>query len=435
LLDKNGEVYENVVATATPRAQLDKFGKEIKGSDGKTIYKDALLEYREKKDSEGNIIKDKNGKVEREEVVVYRDKLVDKDGNIYKDPNTDRVRYVEGKGEELTDQNEIIYKLDKVNYETGRAWTKSMVESRAYNNQREEKKVSTEQEKLSKAGLTPSQLLGVLKDSSANDHKRMAAALELAVKQGFKSRDQVGIMRDKLNGHNNTLLSKKFNDEVDKKQAYLNYDIDTEEGRKKLMKRDQAGKVEVQMPDAYRNKNFIRAYSESLTDDEFKAKMKRAEAYSSNHSDSFKEGYRGYQDEQIPIFNKDKELDKSRKMVKDLTKDLNDVGRGEGVTKDNMKEVLKAAFDNMTSADIGKLDAKSFEGIKATLGSDEKVAAYNLAMSQILNNLQNPDKIINNQNANQKTIKVLREKFINNPNLNQKQAKVATDDEDEEELI
>jgi len=86
-------------------------------------------------------------------------------------------------------------------------------------------------------------------------------------------------------------------------------------------------------------------------------------------------------------------------------------------------------------ADIGKLDAKSFEGIKATLGSDEKVAAYNLAMSQILNNLQNPDKIINNQNANQKTIKVLREKFINNPNLNQKQAKVATDDEDEEELI
>lgn len=445
LKDDKGIEYAHLIATDERRVQLDNNGNEMKDEKGKTIYQDALLEKTERKDENGDIVKDKKGNIIYDEKIVYRNKMLDGEGKIAKDKDG-RIVYeqrqkpklndsgtpmvsrfdpdkplMEAIPDERVDVNQhAIKKMGKLEYSVDSAWTKSMVTAKAFNNQKEEKKVTEESKKMADAGMSEAQLLGVLQNASMSDHKRMGAAIELAIKQGFKGKDarqQVDMAKSLFKGHDNNLLTKKFNDEVDKKQAYLNYDVSTDEGERKMMKRFQGGKMEVQSDEAYKDPNFIRALAHNLTADEFKNTMKKVSAYSSKHNDSSKEGYRAFLDEQKPVFKKDGTLDDSRKVFKDITKDLRDVGRGSSVTTENIGKVLESAIGSMSATEIGKLDIKSFKGDAKILGSQAKADTYTTELESILSKMKRSErkKILGNRDANKETLEALKVIWAKNP--------------------
>ncbi len=309
-----------------------------------------------------------------------------------------------------------IEKMGDMHYNVDRAWNQAMVNSRAYNNKREKGEIDKEKDKMANAGLTPAQLLGVLEDSSASDSKRTAAALALAVKEGFKFSGQVGMAQTLLRNKNNGLLSKQFNDDVDKKQAHLNYDLATPEGRVKFAKRREEGKFDVLEAGAYKNANVIAALKDSMTDKEFVKHAEKISAYSSKHDEAQKEGLIKHLDTlQSPIFDPiTGEIDKARKVVPKITRNLNDTIRGD-IKVDEVAEALSESFDNMSISDIAKLKPESLD---STSTNPEFKAKYDHTINSIIMNLSKADiaNIRRVQDGNRETVaEIYRRWYLTNP--------------------
>lgn len=103
------------------------------------------------------------------------------------------------------------------------AWRASGSQSRAASNKAQEEKISKEQTKIADSGQTTDEMRRALMSASTSAEKKMALAMTLAVKAGFKDKKEVAEAKKYLGS--NTLLQSKFNDEVDKNQTHLNYDL------------------------------------------------------------------------------------------------------------------------------------------------------------------------------------------------------------------
>ncbi len=348
------------------------------------------------------------------EMVYARTKKDKKGKEILKDG---KVQY-----EFATDyRGENIGKLSEREYKVSNTWTKAMYKAKANSNQKEEKAINDEQKKMADAGLSPSQLAAMLEDSATNKNQKMAASLTLAIKAGFKDHAQIAKAEESFGIANNALLSKKFNDDVDKKQAYIHYDIDSEDEvkadkeMKKLQKRMIDKKLEVQDSAAYKNDRFIEATDNALTKDEFVRQMKQVSAHSLESDQALKVGHTKYLDRQAPVFDEDDNFAQARVVVKDITKDGHDAVRGnkgKGLDLGNISKAVKGQYDTMSYSDIAKQDIKTFDFNDDTvLKTAEQRAEYEAAHLESLEALgeKKLQNIIDDKNGNRKTQRRLKE--------------------------
>ncbi len=103
-------------------------------------------------------------------------------------------------------------------------WNAGMTKSRAIRNQINEQQAQKQQQEWDAAGLKTNQIANVLENSSSSQTEKMAAALSLAVKEGFKSNKQVETARNVIG--NNAPLLNKFNDTIDENQAHFGYNLE-----------------------------------------------------------------------------------------------------------------------------------------------------------------------------------------------------------------
>lgn len=334
--------------------------------------------------------------------------------------NGKTVYYNAQKQEFAKKDGEVITKMSTTRYNADRAWTKAMVDSRSYNNKNNKEKIEKEKDKMVNAGMSPAQLLGVLEDSAASTTTKMAAALSLAVKEGFKNGGQVKNAQTILKNLNNPLLTKQFNDDIDKKQAHLNYDLTTDIGRKKFSKRREEGKFDVLQADAYKDANVIRALSDSMTDKEFIKHMDKISAYSSKHNEAQEQGLRTYLDHQTPAIDPvTGKVHKARKATPKITHDLNDSVRGIDNARETA-EVLEQVMRDLSLGDIAKLKIESLTP-NANLPTQVQ-AQYRNTLTRIIQGFDDAEieSMKKNKDANRDTVAEI-ERIRNTGNMNTNQ--------------
>lgn len=110
----------------------------------------------------------------------------------------------------------------------------SMTKSRAFRNQIQEERAGKKQKILDDAGTSATDLKRIMNDTNTSSDKRLAAAISLAVKEGFKTTNHKQGRQEVSNAKavigDNKVLLKKFNDTVNKKFAHLNYNLDNDDG-------------------------------------------------------------------------------------------------------------------------------------------------------------------------------------------------------------
>jgi len=359
------------------------------------------------------VFKDKNGK-EFDQQIQYTDpngktfthytrEKKDANGNLVKDPLGNQIYEI------AKENGKDVEKMSQAEFGALNAWNKSMETAKSYRNTKEEERIGKEQKKMDDAGMSVGQLAAMLQDTSIANEKREAAALALAVKEGFKNRSEVQQAQTLLKGTGNSVLKKKFDETIDKKQAHLNYNLEDEAERKKFAKRYQDGKFDVLNADAYKDKNVIQAMSDSLTKDEFVNYAKKVSARSSTHDLTQKEGLKLYLNEQKPAFDHNNELDKSRLVVGKVTGDMNDAVRGHGQDLETMTKILTDAFERMPTADAVKLKLDTFTPNKRMYEKADEQAKYEENYKTALKaaftsafNGNDVKNMMNNRNADKK---------------------------------
>lgn len=109
-------------------------------------------------------------------------------------------------------------------------------------NKEQDAKISEKQRDMAESAMSNEEIASILTNSSSSVTEKMAAAMTLAVKSGFKDASQVNAAKNAL--ASNPILSKKFADEVDKNQAHLAYNLENEADIAKFKSRVSYGKID-----------------------------------------------------------------------------------------------------------------------------------------------------------------------------------------------
>lgn len=145
------------------------------------------------------------------------------------------------------------------------AWRASGSQSRAAANKAQEEKISKEQTKIADSGQTTDEMRRALMSASTSADKKMALAMTLAVKAGFKDQKEVAEAKKYLGS--NTLLQSKFNDDVDKNQTHLNYDLSVDKATGK-----------------YKNENDVARFKNRIDQGKIDSSKLSAETFSAPNS-------------------------------------------------------------------------------------------------------------------------------------------------------
>ena len=125
------------------------------------------------------------------------------------------------------------------------------------------------QKNILSSGESENEMFRRLQNGSTSANDKMALAMALAVKGGFKDAAQVQLAQKAV--ANNPGMSKKFNDEIDKTQAHLAYDFNNVKDVAKFKKRIDSGKINISslQADAYKDANLQQAIKEHYGEAEF----------------------------------------------------------------------------------------------------------------------------------------------------------------------
>jgi len=300
-------------------------------------------------------------------------------------------------------------------FKTDQQWTRSMYEAKSYSNRKDSQQAIEQEKKMLDAGLSKEQMLGVLQNKDSSSTQRIASALALAVKEGFKDHEQAAIADKTLGQANNSILSKQFNDDIDKKQAYLHYDVKTDAGRKKFEDRLLDGKIDIQKAEAYKDKNIDRAYSNVLTGKEYVRRMQQVSSASKEHDDNRTIGHNAFLDEQKPVFDDNNEVVVARYVDGKIgNADLHNVLRGndgKGLDVNEFKSVIPGVLDKLSLAEIAKLSGDTFNFEKTdafSKNTPENIEAQKREYQKVIRDtfksmgIDKLHKIIINNNGNRK---------------------------------
>ncbi len=122
-----------------------------------------------------------------------------------------------------TDKGKEVKAMDDKSAAWHDAWRNSGTQAKAISNKAQEEKISKIQGEMSASGMTPGEMSRKLMSSSTSATEKMALAMTMAMKGAFNSAEEVKEGKKYIGG--NTVLAGKFNDEVDKNQSHLNYDL------------------------------------------------------------------------------------------------------------------------------------------------------------------------------------------------------------------
>ena len=191
-------------------------------------------------DDQGNRYKSHNG--------YY--KQVDEHGNLKKDEQGN-AQYLKD------DEGNSVKRMNKALAAFYDSWTDVQSGSRAASNKAQDERVETERKKLEDANTSEDELINTMNDVSASRDKRMAAAIQTAIKKGFKDKNQIDQAK-KLVGSND-MVSDKLEKEVDKNQAHLAYDFSDKGDRDKFKKKLEDGDIDSTKlkGEAYGNKDLV----------------------------------------------------------------------------------------------------------------------------------------------------------------------------------
>ena len=175
---------------------------------------------------------------------------VDEHGNWQHDEN--------GKPDYLKDDNmRPVKRMSKSLAAFYNSWDDTQSGARAANNKAQEERVEAEKKKFEDKGTSEEDLVRIMNDGSESRDKRMAAALQAAIESGFETRKQVDDAKNVLGS--NSILSNKFEKEVDKNQAHLGYDFTKEKDKKRFNEKLDKGEIDSTKlsSEAYKDKNLI----------------------------------------------------------------------------------------------------------------------------------------------------------------------------------
>lgn len=214
--------------------------------------------------------------------------------------------------------------------------------------------------------------------------KKMAIAMTLAIKDGFKGATRADVKEAKKAFGSNQALTKKFNDEIDKKFAHLNYDLNTAEGRAKFNSRRDSGKIDdVMDASAYKDPGVIRALQEGLTSKEFVAYTSKVAKRSQKHSDALESGIKeGIQSdsEKDRILDSEGNFTAMRRAMMAMTGNIAQALEGVQIDKGDIeKQVnsgLEKLFKRLSVKQLASLDIDNFDKdkVKGYFNNDETKA-------------------------------------------------------------
>lgn len=222
-----------------------------------------MEEIRAKREAKENKKYDKAAKREAYNSGTYTDRS-GKEYTLNRATNT----YTDKDGNEARDtQGAIVRKMSDAAANYYNSIEDSMTKSRAFRNQIQEERAGKKQKILEDAGTSATDLKRIMNDTNANSDKRLAAAISLAVKEGFKTTDHKKGRQEVSNAKavigDNKVLLKKFNDTVNKKFAHLNYNLDNEDGTTNVAEKERFKQaMDNGLFDGYRQDST--AYSKSV---------------------------------------------------------------------------------------------------------------------------------------------------------------------------
>jgi len=291
------------------------------------------------------------------------------------------------------------------------AWRTAGSHSKGAANKEQEEAVAKEQQKMVDSGTTTDEMRRELMSSSTSASKKMALAMTLAIKAGFKDKKEVDEAK-KYIGSNSIMMS-KFNDTVDQNQAHLNYDLSVDDTGKhknendvaKFKNRIDIGKIDSTKlsPDAFKGKDngTIRALRDFHGID-FNRVMETNYKRSKRSSDAISESL--LQERKIDPTNPNKLMadDKSAKLHAKLT------GKVEEAFTVNNKidtSALKQFVGSGKAADLNKIDVKDIEK-SPNSAQIKKLIAEGLDYAKL--------KSMHKQGDNPDLVKLMAEEMIKN---------------------
>jgi len=160
----------------------------------------------------------------------YSGEYIDSRGKAYK-YDSGKEQYIADDGSVAKDiKGENIKKMKDFEAGFASGMTDKMTKAKALRNQISEEKLSKEQKIFESAGSSVVDLKRVMNNSSESSNKRIAAAIQLAIKEGFKNKDLAAGRHEVMTAKNlmvdNEPMLRKFEEQINKRFAALNFDVD-----------------------------------------------------------------------------------------------------------------------------------------------------------------------------------------------------------------
>lgn len=310
-----------------------------------TDHKQALLSAY----NSGTYTDDKGNKYDYDRL---RDRYLDKKGNIAKDSH----------GNEFG-------RMSDFNYRVKDSWNRGMAEYTGMKRTNQEKENKDQQKKFTDAGMSNDQLMAALNSTTANQTEKMAAAMTLAIKDGFKTKESMNKGKELVKG---TAMEKEFKDNAIKKSAHLYYDLDKEKDKKDFARDKADGEFDVLNKDAYKDVRVLQTLADSMTPNEFVKEMDKVNNRSNDHHEALTTGMKaiatdfnkthdaslnGTKDGAIDDKGKlNKILEASIRVTGDLhTATAGVTGKDDKEIGDQIRKIVNSGWKNSTVSDRAKM--------------------------------------------------------------------------------
>lgn len=267
--------------------------------------------------------------------------------------------------------------------------------AQAVKNKAQAEAIDVHQKNIADSNMTTGEMTRELNNTATSNNRKMALAMTLAIKEGFRNNKDVEKARGSF-GSNHLLLD-KFNDEVDKNQAHLSYNIQDPAGQAAFKSRVDSGKIDTTKlnAEAYEDENMIQTLKEYHGRD-FKRVVETSFKRGKKYEKSVDKGLLKLRDSQAGD-----DRDKTAVLHARLTGDFENsfVKSGGGFDYD----VFGSYLQNTKAADLNKMDSKKLEVFMKDASAADAVRAK-MTYAKL--------KSMHKQGDNSDLVRKLREEMI-----------------------
>lgn len=290
-----------------------------------------------------------------------------------------------------------------------REWSQSS--ARAASNKAEEESVDKEKQKILDSNMSTGEMTRLLNDATTSEHKKMALAMTLAIKKGFKDNEGVEKGRNALK--HNSILTGKFNEEVYKNQAHIAHDLKTESGKKKFQDAIDSGKIDsTKLSDsAYKDESIMRVL-EDYHGDDFDRVITTAFKRGKKYEKTISEGLLKFARDVESQASEETDLTKKQKLEKKARGLRGTHAETTGDVSESFRKVSGGAINTDALKEyIGRAKAKDLNKI-----SVEELIKIDAEQPNLVSSSMNYAKIksMYKQGDNPELVKLLKQQMLSN---------------------